>query len=366
MIVERKDIGGLLAKLAELQKQRSMLETQKYKAKGNEIISGALNAVESKVSSIAGRFARAYETSEKRKEEVDNYRNALESVNSEYGKMVAEIKGQMLECDDKEKKALLTLAIENKAMRETAKSVRKQLRDNRGPSKDVGAEQDLDQLEEQLNQRLAQIEQAKERSGKSKEKAREVVLDARTKRVELAERLKSVQNERNEKLQSLAEDRQVVKQTPLSRFFGMFGRNAKNRVESIEKSMNDRTAHAIDEQRRIRAEIESNAEARVQASKEIVGSLRDKFAEYSEMASATIETCKDVVTGKAKDMLEFAKDSVENVRLQTKGFLQKSIRGMLDGLNKYADGLEETQEQQKALKERMDARAKKDVEAHEM
>lgn len=84
------------------------------------------------------------------------------------------------------------------------------------------------------------------------------------------------------------------------------------------------------------------------------------------MASATIETCKDAVTGKAKDMLEFAKDSVENVRLQTKGFLQKSIRGMLDGLNKYADGLEETQEQQKVLKERMDARVNKNVETHEM
>ena len=164
--MERKDIGELLAKLAELQKQRSMLETQKYKAKGNEIISGALNAVESKVSSIAGRFARAYETSEKRKEEVSNYRDALESVSNEYGRMLGEIKEQMLECDDKEKRALLTLAIENKAMRETAKSVRKQLRGNHGLSRDVGAEQALTQLEEQLGQNLEQVKQAKERSGK--------------------------------------------------------------------------------------------------------------------------------------------------------------------------------------------------------
>ena len=112
--MEQKNIGELLAKLADLYKQRSMLEVQKYKARGNEIISGAINAVESKISSVAGRFARAYETSEKRKEEVANYKQALEGVNNEYEDKINKIKSLMLECETTEKKALATRAIEKK------------------------------------------------------------------------------------------------------------------------------------------------------------------------------------------------------------------------------------------------------------
>ena len=271
----------------------------------------------------------------------------------------------MLECETTEKKALATRAIEKKAMRETAKDIRKQIKAIRKPAKGISVEQDLSQLETQLKEISDKARLAREQNSKSKENAKKIVKEAREKRKQLEKNMQKAIETRDDKLKQLTEDRQMVKQTPLSRFFGMFGRGAKSRVESIEKAMNERTARAIDEKRAIRTYIEGNADQRAETSKEIVESLKDKFAEYSEMASATIATCKDAVTGKVKDMMEFAKDSVKSIKLQAKGTLQKSIKGMLEGLNKYADGLEETQQQQQALKDKMVTRAKKN-EAHEM
>lgn len=350
--MDSRKVSELMAELVKLQGIRGKLIARSFAAKGEQLVDSAINSVDEKIAAIGTRFAKANEKSEKRKEEKNNYKNALQNINAEFERESDAILGTIERYEGLKANAISVATVRKAALDIVDKRIRSRQRPD---NKDLSSHEILELAQKQLDKDkriLESTERANEMAEQILARIDENIENQRNKHESLKKR-------REEQIEKLTEDREMTKQTPISRFFGFFGRGASKKVEDIQNAMNDRTAKAIEKQKGLKTEVSDNIENMGSVNRELESKIKGEIASMVEVAKAGVGLSFDRVQDVGEKIRKTVEASLSLVGNGTKAMLQKGVAAAIKNLNEFASGVDASMEKVDKAKQTlgMDSRA---------
>lgn len=323
-------ISDLLVELGKLQAQKKLLEMRGFVAKGREHVDGAVNRVSEEVAKVGKRFADSYEKSEDRRNEKKNYKDSLNKINEEYEAEASKILETLEKYETLKSKALTVGAVRKSALKAIIKNAGKtNIKD-----KELSPEQRIEMAQQKLEEDKKQLES----SSRSNKGISDMLGRCDENIANQKEKLEHLKEERQKKLDELTEDRSLVKQSPISRFLGLFGAGAAKRVESIQNAMNGRTLRALDAQKDLKEQVNSNINSIEEVNKIIEEEIKSKLNNTIEMVKAEVGVRIDNAKDFGKNLSNYIGASLEVIGNSSKAMLQKGVGNILKGMQEFASG----------------------------
>lgn len=340
--MDSKKFSELIAEKIQLEQLSASLKRDGLRVGGNELIARVMNEIGEGIAKIGGRFADAYKTSDDRKKEETEFRTALEEINSEYEAMADKIMQSIERKQTMKNKAMMVMADRKTVIKNLEKNVGKH-------SKDKGLT-----LEERIaaeKEKVAEQEKAYQKASQPQEPYNKIVEDCDNSIEDLNTRLENLKKERDAKIAQLSQNRSLVKQSPISRFLGMFGVGAAKRVEAIRNSINERTAQTIAAKRELREEIADTQKHIDEVDEAIAGRvderIDDSIARVKEEVVARFNVGKDF----AEKVGQYISSTMSIVSSSAKGQMQHLVGKALEGLTEFSAGEGKTKEELAKAKE---------------